>query len=267
MLNVAFIGSGNMACAIARGMISSQIISPCNITLFDKNSEQYSRFHNDCRKATSILDAVSQANYIFLSVKPQNIAEVLEEIAKNKDLSSKIFISICAGITMSSIEARLGEIKIARAMPNTPLLIGQGVTGLCQNNRLELYEFDTIKSFFNSCGFTVEVNESDLNNVTALTGSSPAYAYLFVKSAVDAIKKLGFNNEKSTEMFCKTLIGASNMILQSNKSIDDLIKMVTSPNGTTEKAMISFEENNFSEIMYKAMKACADKAEELSKLN
>lgn len=267
MIKIAFIGAGNMASAIAGGIISSNLILPSDIILFDKNEQQYSRFHDSCVHTDSINQAVELAEYIFLSVKPQNIKDVLSEIRGCANLDKKVFVSICAGITISSIEAQLGRVKIARAMPNTPLLIGQGTTGLCKNSLITDKEFCTVKGFFGSSGYAVEVDESDINNVTALTGSSPAYTYLFVKAAVDASKRLGFHNENATKMFCKTLIGSANMILNSEKSIDELIKMVTSPNGTTERALNAFYENEFCEIVYKAMKACADRADELSKLN
>ncbi len=267
MKKIAFIGAGNMASAIAGGIISSNLLSPTDIILFDKNDQQYSKFDGACLHTNSISHAVELADIVFLSVKPQNIKDVLNEIKSCSLNNNKVFVSICAGITISSIEDQLGKVKIARAMPNTPLLIGQGTTGLCKNDLLTDDEFKTVKSFFSSSGYVVAVDEKDINNVTALTGSSPAYTYLFVKAAVEASKKLGFDNENATKMFCETLIGSANMILNSDKNIDELIKMVTSPNGTTERALNVFYEKNFCEIVYQAMKACANRAEELSKLN
>lgn len=267
MKKISFIGAGNMASAIASGIISSKLILPTDIILFDKNELQYSKFDSNCIHADSIAKAVELSDYIFLSVKPQNIKDVLSEIKLSSPLNNKVFISICAGITISSIEEQIGNVKIARAMPNTPLLIGQGTTGLCKNELLTDDDFKAVESFFASSGYVVSVQESDINNVTALTGSSPAYAYLFVKAAVEASQRLGFNNVNAIKMFCQTLIGSANMILNSEKNIDELIKMVTSPNGTTEKALNVFYQNDFCEIIYKAMEACANRAEELSKLN
>ncbi len=267
MKKISFLGAGNMASAIAGGILSSGFATADDIILFDKNEIQYEKFDKKCVKASSLSNAVDLSNYVFLSVKPQNIKDVLEEIKSCGNLENKVFISICAGITIASIEKTLGKVKIARAMPNTPLLIGQGTTGICKNELLSTEEFNIVKNFFSSSGFAVAVEETDIDNVTALTGSAPAYVYLFVKAAVDASKKLGFNNDDSVKMFCNTLIGSANMILESEKDIEELIKMVTSPNGTTEKALNSFDENNFCETIYKAMKACKDRAEELSKLN
>ncbi len=267
MKNIAFIGAGNMASAIAGGIITSGLVTPNCIYLYDKNTAQYSKFSNCCRKALNLNEAISLADYIFLSVKPQNIKEVLLSINNTIDLTSKVFVSICAGIKIETIEQILGKVKIARAMPNTPLLIGNGTTGICKNELLNDDEFQFVKNIFSSSGFVAAVAEDDMDNVTALSGSGPAYVYLFVKSVVDSASKLGFNNEQSIEMFCNTLIGSANMILNKKQNIDELIRMVTSPNGTTEKALNVLYENEFSEIIYKAMKACADRANELSKLN
>ena len=267
MKKIAFIGAGNMASAIVGGILSSNISNPCDIVLYDKNTQQFSKFHIDCYHASSIDEALNRSDFVFLSVKPQNIKDVLNEIKCCENINNKIFVSICAGITIESIEKVLGNVKIARAMPNTPLLIGQGTTGLCKNNLITDEEFSTVYEIFSASGFVATVDESDINNVTALTGSSPAYVYLFVKALVEGAEKLGFNNENAIKMVCNTLIGSANMILNSDLNIDELIKMVTSPKGTTEKALIEFNNNNFCDIVYKAMKSCADRADELSKLN
>lgn len=267
MRKITFIGAGNMASAIVGGILSSKISEPNDITLYDKNIQQYSKFNNDCLHASSINEAIKNSDFVFLSVKPQNIKDVLVEIKQCENIYSKVFVSICAGITIESIEKILGQVKIARAMPNTPLLIGQGTTGLCKNSLLSDLEYQIVYEIFSSAGFVAGVEEKDINNVTALTGSSPAYVYLFVKSLVDGARRLGFDNENAVKMVCNTLIGSANMILSSEMSIDELIKMVTSPNGTTEKALIEFNNNNFCEIVYKAMKSCANRADELSKLN
>ena len=140
MKKIAFIGAGNMASAICGGIINAKIASAQDIILFDKNEAQYSKFDSLCNKATSLNDAVSFADCIFFSVKPQNMKEILGEVSKF-NLEDKLFISICAGVTIASIEETLGNVKIVRTMPNTPLLIGQGVTDLCKNDAVTDEEF------------------------------------------------------------------------------------------------------------------------------
>ena len=265
MKRILFIGAGNMANAISGGISKSKIVADSNVILFDKNTEQYAKFNKDFSRASDINSGIKEADYIFISVKPQNIKEVLSEITV--DIKDKVFISICAGITMASIEAVLKDVKLVRAMPNTPLLIGQGVTALCKNQYASYEDFEFVKTIFSSCGIITEIAENDINALTAITSSSPAYFYLFVKGMLDGAKTLGFDNSATVEMICQTMIGSANMILTSDKSIDDLITMVKSPNGTTERALNVFNDNNITDTIFKAMKACADRAEELSKIN
>lgn len=266
MIKIAFIGAGNMASAIVNGVVKSSIVSDNQIILFDKNTEQYKKFPPNCNIAKDLSEACSFADYIFFSVKPQNIKEVLSEI-KEQDIKEKIFVSICAGITIGSIEAIIGQVKVVRTMPNTPLLIGQGVTALCRNDAVTDDEFKFVTSLFASSGYTAELKESEINAITAVTSSSPAYIYYFIKSMLDGAKKLGLNNNDLLEMICRTFIGASNMVLSDSRSVDELIRMVKSPNGTTERALNVFDDEGISDIIEKAMKSCADRADELSKLN
>ena len=266
MKKIAFIGTGNMASAICGGILNANITSCENIILYDKNVEQYSKFPSFCKKASSLSEAVSIADCIFFSVKPQNIKEILIEL-KDLEIQNKLFVSICAGITISSIENILKDIKIIRTMPNTPLLIGQGVTALCKNKKVTLEEFEYVKSIFSSSGYTTEVDEEEINRITAITSSSPAYVYLFAKAMLDGAKEMGIDKSNTLEMICRTIIGAANMMLLDSRSPDELIKMVKSPNGTTEKALNVFENMNFTNIIAEAMKACSNRADELSKID
>lgn len=265
MKKILFIGAGNMASAIANGLSKASLVNDNDIILFDKNIEQYSKFAGKFSIANTLSEGINIADYVFLSVKPQNVKEVLSEI--KIDISKKVFISICAGITMESIEGHFEKVKLVRAMPNTPLLIGQGVTALCKNENISDEEFDFVKSIFSSCGIITEIAEKDINALTAITSSSPAYIYLFIKSIYEGAKALGFNYENTVELICNTLIGSANMVLSSNKTLDEQIQMVKSPNGTTERALNVLENNEFERIISDAMKACEKRAFELAELN
>ncbi len=266
MKNILFIGAGNMASAIAGGIIKSNFTEPRSIYLFDKNVEQYNKFDPLCNHSLDLHSAFDASKYIFLSIKPQNIKDVLTDIF-SFEYKDKVFISICAGITIESIEKMLPNAQIIRTMPNAPLQIGQGVTAMCRNGLVKDEDFEFVKSIFSSSGYVTEIDESDINSLTAITSSSPAYIYLFVKGMLDGAKSLNFNYGDTLDMICATLIGSANMILSSNKSVDDLISMVKSPKGTTEQALNVFDEHNFTEIISQAMEACTKRAEELSKLN
>ena len=263
---ILFIGTGNMASAIAGGIVKSQIVSPEHIYLFDKIQEQYKKFDHNCIGTDALVTGFNEAKYVFLSVKPQNIKDVLSEI-RQLNYRNKVFISICAGITIESIETSLPNAQIIRTMPNTPLMLGMGVTAVCKNNKVSNHDFDFVKSIFSSSGYVTEIEEKDINCLTAVTSSSPAYVYLFAKGLLEGAKVQGFNYEDTLKMICYTLIGSANMILSANKSVDDLIAMVKSPNGTTERALNVFEDKDFLGIISEAMDACAKRAEELSKLN
>ena len=265
MKKILFIGAGNMAYAIACGIANAKLVKDENIILFDKNEEQLKKFPSTFSLASDLNDAISAADYVFFSVKPQNIKEVLSQITTN--VENKVFISICAGITMQSIENYFDKIKLVRTMPNTPLLIGQGVTALCKNEHVLSEEFDFVKSIFSSCGIVTEIDEKDINALTAITSSSPAYVYLFIKSMYEGAKSLGFDYENTIELICKTFIGAAGMVLSSDKTLEEQIRMVKSPNGTTEKALNVFEEQNVEKIIADAMKACEKRAFELAEIN
>ena len=254
MKNILFLGAGNMASAIAGGMIKSNIVSPESIFLYDKNEEQFRKFNGNCNKVVNLEKDFSVADYVFLSIKPQNVKEVLS-IVKSFDYKEKVFISICAGVTISSIEALLPQAKIIRTMPNTPLMLGQGVTAICKNESVSQGDFDFIKSVFSSSGYVTEIAEKDINSLTSVTSSSPAYVYLFAKAILEGAKNQGFNYDDTLKMICYTLIGSANMILSGERSIDELISMVKSPNGTTERALNVFEEKDFLGIVSEAMDA------------
>ena len=266
MYKIGFIGAGNMASAIANGIISSKLISAGNIFLYDKNESQYKKFPSECKAASNIAEICNTSDYIFLSVKPQNIKDVLSDI-KLSDTKDKVFVSICAGITIESIERVLGRCKTIRTMPNTPMLLGLGVTALCKNELVSDEEFMFVTSLFSSSGDTIELKEEEINAITAVTSSSPAYVYTFIKGMLEGAKRLGLEYDNMLDVICKTIIGSVHMVMTKEKSVDDLIRMVKSPNGTTERALNVFDENNFTKTIEEAMIACSNRAEELAKLN
>ena len=266
MNKILFIGAGNMASAIAGGMIKSNIVLASGIYLYDKNKEQYGKFDPSCVGTASLEEGFEYAKYVFLSIKPQNVKEVLTVIS-SLNYREKVFISICAGITIESIERQLPGAKIIRTMPNTPLMLGMGVTAICKNSLVGDADFNFVKSIFSSSGYVSEIEEKDINCLTSVTSSSPAYVYLFAKALLEGAQSLNFNYDDTLKMICYTLIGSANMILSANKSVDELITMVKSPNGTTERALNVLENRNFLDIIAEAMAACTKRAEELSKLN
>lgn len=256
---LSFIGCGNMAGAIIDGARAY------DICMFDTDSSKYDRFEGRGYTAcSSIAEAVEKGDYIFLCVKPQVADAVLPEIAKCT-LEGKTVISIMAGITITSLEAALGGAAIIRTMPNTPLMLGNGVTALCRNDRVSDKKFSDICRLFSEMGEVMVVTEDKITAVTCATGSAPAYVYLFIKAIADKAREMGLDQKNMDQIIARMMIGSCRMVIESGKAPDELIRMVCSPNGTTEKAMTVFEEEGLCEIVSKAMDACGKRAEELAK--
>ena len=265
MKNFAFIGAGNMAGAIIEGMCKSSL--DCNIYVYDLDFEKSSRFeYSSVSPCRSFEQAVENAHYVVLAVKPQNYGEVLKSLSGVKGIEQKVFVSIAAGITTDSVCEHLGFCApVIRTMPNTPMLIGEGVTALCRNSKVNDEDFDGAVKVFSLSGSVILLNEEHLNTVICATSSSPAYVYLFIKSIYEEALSQGLPEENLLETVCNVVIGSAKMLLSTGKTPEELIKMVTSPGGTTERAMNVFKENGFEKIVSDAMKACSKRAEELSK--
>lgn len=262
----AFLGTGNMAGAIVRSMQNNY--SAEDIILFDKDFSKYDPYRNEpFVLANTASEAVEKADFIFLSVKPQNFTDLLTEIKESGvSLEGKTFISIAAGITTDFVCDKLGQkVAVIRTMPNTPLLVGKGVTALSKNEYVNEKVFKNICAVFAASGTSFTLPEEKMNDIISVTSSSPAYVFLFIKSIYDAATEMGFDNKDMLEIICKTVIGSTELLLKTGKTPDELITMVKSPKGTTEQALNVFYDNNFSDIVKEAMIKCSERAEELSK--
>lgn len=264
---IAFIGVGNMAGAILGGILSGGgEFKAGDVVLYDKLAEKLNAYPT-LRAAKSIADAVECGDYILFAVKPQNFPEMLDEIGNsNVDLSGKVFITIAAGIKTDTITDCLGPVPVVRVMPNTPLLVGSGTTALCRNEYVSDKDFKVAFSLFSSLGETVELKENGMNEIIALTSSSPAYVFLFIKSMADASKAQGLELEydEIIRLCCSAFIGSAKLLMESDEMPEQLIRRVTSPGGTTEKAMQVFEKYNIADIIKQAMDECTKRAYELS---
>lgn len=269
MKKLAFIGVGNMATAIIGAVTSGNIgVSFSDLVIFDKFSEKCEGFKNKgAAVANSVTDAVREAEYVLLAVKPQNIAEVLGEIKDNGiSLDNKVFISIAAGVSIGGIRKHLAtDAAVVRCMPNTPLQIGLGVTALCHSDNVSEKDFDFVRSIFESSGMTLVLNEAQMNTVICVNGSSPAYFYYFIDAMVKSAEAQGLKADNLTEAICRTVIGSAEMLIRSGKTAEELIRAVTSPKGTTERAMNELRGAEVDKIIHKAMVACTERAEEMSK--
>ncbi len=263
---ISFIGTGNMAFAIIGGITgdaSTLPVAKSQITLFDANPAQYNKFTGDFNIAEKIEDTL-KSDIIFLAVKPQNYADVLSQI-KGANFNGKIVISIAAGISTEYIESILGKCAVVRTMPNTPLLVGKGLTALCRNKNVSDGDFALVEQIFATSGTTIRIEESEMNKIIPATSSSPAYVFLFIKAICDAAEAQGLVCDDLRRAVCDAVIGSATLARESALSLTELIRMVTSPKGTTEQAMNVFYNDGFESIIAKAMNACLKRADELSK--
>lgn len=263
-LTVGFIGAGNMAGAIIKSIVKLNSLTEKNICIFDINEEKCRNFEKIGVKVyTSIIELATTSDIIFLSVKPQNFPDVLGSL-KGKIGMDKVFVSIAAGISTQYIQQSLScNCPVIRTMPNTPLLLGKGATVICRSNNVSDDSFALVKNFFEACGTVTELQEDKMNAVISVNGSSPAYVYLFVKAMIDSAVKQGISANTALELICQTLEGSAAMLRQPDTTPEELIKMVSSPGGTTLQALDVLYKCNFEEIIYTAMLACTKRAEEL----
>lgn len=261
---IGFIGAGNMAGAIINGILKNGC-NPCNITVFDVDKSKMDYYKTkSLNTSESSAGLVENSDIIVFAVKPFHLEKVFTDI-KDCNLHNKIFVSIAAGITMDFISSKTSDnIKVIRVMPNTPMLIGEGASALCKNKYVTDEELNMIVDIFSSMGVAKIIGEDKMNEVIAVSGSSPAYAYLFIKSIIDKGVSMGISEDIVKELAVQTVIGSAKMILESDKTPQQLIDMVTSPKGTTLEAMEVLYKNDFEKIIADAMEACTKRAIEIS---
>lgn len=262
---ICFIGAGNMAGAIIEGILSKKVCDAADIGVIDISREKCEKFAKRGIKVFDTYEAAAKnSDIIFLSVKPQNYDEVLNALRGYTD--GKIIVSIAAGISTDFIKSKLGKDSlVVRTMPNTPLLLGCGATALCHVAPVTDQQFNKIKNIFEAGGSVDVLPEDKMNAVISVNSSSPAYVYLFAKAVIEGAVKQGINADTAKGLIAKTLEGSAKMITSSGYSPDELIKMVSSPGGTTLKALEALYEHDFEGAIIDAMQRCTKRAEELGK--
>lgn len=263
---IGFIGAGNMAYAIISGLINNDF-SAENIKISDTNESLLSlrKKEFNLEVFTDNSELVRHCDVIVLAVKPQMLSSVCQ-LLKQALNSNTLIISIAAGVRVHDIDRWLGgDCAIVRTMPNTPALLNQGVTGMFANERVSDAQKELATSILNSVGQSLWVtDEVMLDAVTALSGSGPAYFFLMIESMSKAGVALGLDDKTAQSLSIQTALGASMMASVSGESPRDLRANVTSPNGTTQAAIESFQDQNFDMIVAHAMRAAFDRASQLA---
>jgi pyrroline-5-carboxylate reductase len=268
MSTIGFIGSGNMAEALIRGLIAAKAASPENIFVSDVRQERLKELAD--RYVVTPCDTnaqlVGQSETVVLSVKPQIMADALKSI-QDAVGAGRLFISIAAGVRVARIEAALGDVPIIRVMPNTPALIGEGASALFANERARGL-LDRALLIFSAIGKAVVVPEEDqIDAVTAVSGSGPAYFFLLMETMMEAAVSLGLPPDVARDLVLQTAKGAGLLAVEADKNGESpaiLRRKVTSPGGTTEAALKVFAAGNFQNLVTSALTAARDRSRELS---
>lgn len=270
MMKIGFIGSGNMAAAIARGMVKNHFVEGEKVYLFDVVSDKVNALGQEiggqiCNSSEQLLQEV---DVVVLAVKPDVIEKVLVE-SKSIILEQKpLIISIAAGTPLDKISGYLNvsdPLAIVRVMPNVNATIGMGAAAVCGNDYVTEQQLGYVVRMFESVGKAWIVKESDFSNFTALASSSPAYAYLFIDSLARAGVKHGFSKELATQFAAQAVLGSAQMIIDSGENPWTLIDRVCSPGGTTVAGLLALEEEAFTATIVKGIDATINRDKELNK--
>jgi pyrroline-5-carboxylate reductase len=266
---IAFIGAGNMAEAMVRGLVSTGVVKPSGITVSDSSNHRLLHMKKtyDVHAVPDNAEAAKGADVVVLAVKPQVMEQALKDIAA-RVTSKRLLISIAAGVPVTKINKWLGKkARIVRVMPNTPSLIGQGAAAMCFGKDCRPEDRDTAMTLLSAvCTVVVEVpDEKYMDAVTGLSGSGPAYAFVIMEALADAGVRMGLPRDIASRLAAQTLLGSAKMALDTGEPLCKLKDMVTSPGGTTIAGLEKLEEGGLRAALYAAVEAATRRSEELGK--
>ncbi|WP_313115368.1 pyrroline-5-carboxylate reductase [Ectopseudomonas guguanensis] len=262
---IAFVGAGNMAASLIGGL-RAQGVAASAIRASEPGGEQRARLQQEHGIATFADngEAIKGAELIVLAVKPQVMKAVCLDLAPHLS-ANQVIISIAAGISCASLENWLGERPVVRCMPNTPALLRQGVSGLFANPRVSAAQKAQAEQVLSAVGLALWLDEeAQLDAVTAVSGSGPAYFFLLIEAMTAAGEQLGLPRETAARLSIQTALGAARMASESDVDAAELRRRVTSPNGTTEAAIKTFQAGGFEALVQQALNAAANRSAELA---
>lgn len=258
---ISFLGCGNMAQAMINGVVKAKLVDTCNVmaTDFDVNKTNYIKEALGISTSNDNIEAVNFADIIVLCVKPQHIKSLLTDI-KNTITNKQTIVSIAAGVDIKLLESLLGDDKkIVRVMPNTPALVGEGASALCKNENVTEEEFKEVIDIFSSFGVAEVVTENLIDAVVGVSGSSPAFVYMFIEALADGAVLEGLPRDKAIKMAAQAVLGSAKMVLETGEHPGKLKDNVCSPAGTTIEAVYALEKNNFRGTVIEAVHKAAEK--------
>ncbi|OGV67270.1 MAG: pyrroline-5-carboxylate reductase [Lentisphaerae bacterium RIFOXYA12_FULL_48_11] len=264
-MKVGFIGAGNMAEAMIASLITSKILMPHEISVSDISADRRGLIKQSYRvnvySKNQVIPGV--ADILFLAVKPQQLSEVLGEIASNVG-HQHLVISIVAGKKVEFIQSQLPQVRVIRVMPNLPCTVSEAMSVFCMGGTANTSDRQIASKLLSSFGKVLELPEERFDAVTALSGSGPAFFSYFLNQMVDASVKEGLSREDALMLACQTMLGTSRLLIEKNLDPVDLIKTVTSAKGTTAAGLAVLDKSDVSAIVSQTIRAAARRSSELS---
>lgn len=264
-MKLGFIGVGNLAGAILKGVVASGKIEPEEILIFDLNTQRLNEL-KDLHKvsvAVSANQVASECENVVIAVKPKDIGPLIDDIKESVKANNPLVISTAAGTNLSTISGLFGgyteKTKIVRIMPNINAAVGESMTAACRNMYVSDDEMAFVLDLCTSFGSVIELYEKDFSAFTAVAGSAPAFAYMFADALTQAAVKYGLPAEASQTIAAQMLLGSAKMLLESPLSVSELIRNVCSPGGTTIEGVCSLKETGFENSVIKAIDKTVEK--------
>ena len=266
---IGFIGGGNMAEALIKGLLSAGFIEAKNLMVADicPVRREWLRQEYHVKTTDDSKELVKKCDVILLAVKPQSMKGVLENIADEME-GKKLVISIAAGVLIKTIEENLSldgkkKLEVVRTMPNTPALVHEGVTALAVNDNVSAADLKVAHRIFEAVGKTVDVSEAHLDAVTGLSGSGPAYIFMIIEALSDAGVKMGLSRDVANILTLQTVLGSAKLAMESGKHPGELKDQVTSPGGTTISGLQALEEGALRTTLMNAVEAATERSKVL----
>lgn len=266
---IVFYGAGEMAEAIARGILSQKLVSNKNLAMLNRNNEARLHELNDLygvqteMQGLSKLEYIKQADIIFLAMKPKDAVEALDAIEPYVK-SHQLIISVIAGLSIDSMEQLLGDdLPLVRSMPNTSSRIGYGVTGISYSPLVSEEQRAIVEKIYQSIGISLVIDEDQQDAITSISGSGPAYVYFIMEQMMNRAIETGFSVDDAKKLVSQTVLGAAEMVIQSGENPGELRRKVTSPNGTTQAAIEKMTEMGLPKAIFSGMESCQNRAKEI----
>jgi pyrroline-5-carboxylate reductase len=268
---IAIIGTGSMGSAILSGLLKSGF-NPDNVSVSTKSTASAERLADELGVLSFAMEngedanqmAVAGADVVVIAVKPAYVIETLADVADSLD-DDALVISVAAGITTKAMEKTLpDDVAVVRAMPNTPAIVGRAVTGIAAGSRAGKSAIETAVQLFQTVGTSIVLDEAKIDALSTISGSGPAYVFYLIEQLTLVAKKMGFSDAEATQLVNETFLGSAQLLIESGKSPQELRKQVTSPNGTTEKAITVMSAAKLEAMFTEATAAALARAKELA---